>query len=174
VARRKAKEPTADYLRRVAFWYLERYGGTALRVRNALERRVRRSVAELESDPRAGAAAIDAVLTELSAMGLVDDDRFAESRARTLRGRGKSRRAIVATLRRQGVSMAAIEQALDKAGDEGDDELAAARRFVKKRRSALQGSRERKLQRLARAGFSFEVAARALDEEAAQQDDFGP
>ena len=174
MAGRKAKEPTAEYLRRVAFWYLERYGGTASRVRGALERRVRRSVAELGSDPRAAAEAVDAVLVDLAAMGLVDDVRFAESRARTLRGRGKSRRAIVATLRRQGVSMAAIERALEAAGDDGDDELAAARRFVQKRRSAFDRSRERGLQRLARAGFSFETAARALDEVAAREDEPWP
>lgn len=163
--RRPAKPATEAYLERVALWYLERYPGSTARVRATLDKRVRRSVAELGTDPAEGAEALEAVLAKLRRLGLLDDARFAASRVRVLRSRGKSARAIRAALARQGVDEGIIDAALE----DGGDELEAAGRFAKKRRlgpwrrDGAPSDREKELAKLARAGFSFDVARQIVD-----------
>jgi regulatory protein len=167
---RKAKEATPAYLERVALWYLERYGGTESRVRRALEKRVRRSVEELGTDAEEGRAAVDEVLERLRRGGWLDDRRFAEARARTLRQRGLPARAIRQKLRQSGVATETCDAVL--AASPVDD-LEAARTFVRKKRLGPHRrkppvdparARHRDLGRLARAGFSYGVAKAVLDE----------
>lgn len=165
--RKKPKPATLPYLERVALWYLERYGGTAERVRRALDKRVRRSVEEHGTDPEEGRALIEEVITKLRGLGYLDDARFVQSRVRTLRGRGKSARAIRWTLTRQGADGDLVDAALEA---EGTDELSAAEAFARKRRigphrpaERRAEMREKDLAKLARAGFSYDVALRVLD-----------
>lgn len=163
-----AKPATPGYLERVALRYLERYAGSVERVRRVLARRVTRSVAELGTDPEEGLRAIDEVLAKLRRLGYLDDARFAGSRTRTLRKRGKSARAVRAALSAQGIAAATIDAAL--AGEDVEVELDAARAFVKRRRlgphrasaEAREAEREKDLARLGRAGFSYAIALRAL------------
>lgn len=165
--RRRATAASPAYLERVAVWYLERFSGSVDRVRRALEKRVRRSVEELGTDPREGAEAVERVLAKLTRMGLLDDQRLAASRVRALRLRGKSARAIRASLRRQGIDEEMVDQALDS--DEAD-ELEAARVFARKRRlgsyrdpATRAEHREKDLAKMARAGYRFDVARQVLD-----------
>lgn len=172
--KRKAKEATVPYLERVALWYLERYPGSTARVRRALEKRVRRSVDELGTDPEDGQRAIESVIATLTRGGLLDDARFAASRIRVLRARGLSARAIAAKLRHQGIARGTIDAALAAHAEaEGVDELTAARTFARKRRlgrhhrtpEARSERREKDLAKLARAGFSFGIAQQVVDED---------
>ena len=176
MARRKAKKATAAYLERVALWYLSRYPGSIARVTQALNKRVRRSVTELDSDPVVGAANVAAVIAKLQAANLLDDARFARSRIRTMRARGKSARAIAATLRRQGIAAHVTEQALLEVDEHGHCELAAAIEMVRRKRLGWHRSsdeeralyRSKDLGKLARAGFSYAVAQQALVSETAR------
>lgn len=147
--------------------YLERFGGTADRVRRVLEKRAARSVEELGTDPAEAARAIDAVIEKLARLGFLDDARFIAGRVRALRRRGKSARAVRATLVAQGLDAELVERALS---DDPSDDLDAARALVRRRRlghyrpaEEREAQRERDLARLARAGFSYDVALRALD-----------
>ena len=62
-------------------------------LRQTLERRAKRRlcVGDLPEETR---ALIDDTIAELEKLGLLDDARFAEARARTLAGKGLSRRRI--------------------------------------------------------------------------------
>ncbi len=166
-AGKKAKPATAAYLEKVAVAYLQRFGGTVDRVRRVLEKRVARSVEELGTDPSEGASAIDGVIEKLAGMGFLNDARFAESRVRSMRRRGKSERAMRSTLARQGLDASLVAQALD---DDPVTDLQAARDFVRRRRlgphrpeDQRAAERDRDLAKLARAGFSYDTAKRALE-----------
>ena len=156
--RRPAKPATPIYLERVALWYLERYGGSEAKLRRTLGKRVRRSVNELDTDPAEGREAVEQVVAKMRRLGYLDDAKLARQRAQTLSRRGKSRRAIQADLYRQGLDTD-VDALLEETGH---DELESARAFVRKRR--LGTDRNRDLAKLARAGFSYDVARRALDE----------
>ncbi|MCB9595919.1 MAG: RecX family transcriptional regulator [Sandaracinaceae bacterium] len=151
------KLATPTYLERVALHYMERHGGTEARVRRILSLRLSRSrEAHGEPSREDGEQMLDALVAKLARLGYLDDARFARSRARALRQKGKSTRAIQSALMRLGVSSELAQDAI-----EGDD-LEAARTFV--RRRGLGGG-EKDLAKLARAGFSYDVARRALEAE---------
>lgn len=133
-------------------------------VRATLVRRAKRrqDVKALEPDIM---TLIEGCLTELVGLGLIDDKRFAEGRAASLRAKGLSQRRIALGLKLKGIDaeLAAVTQ--------GDiDDLAQARRYAERKRlgpwRSSGGSdptqRDKDLRSLARAGFSFEIAKQAL------------
>jgi regulatory protein len=100
--------------------------------------------------------------------GAVSDAAFAERRAKSLVRGGRSNRAVQARLIAKGVAPDAARAA---AVGDAETELAAALVLVRKRRigpyrtkeDAGGGVRMKELGLLARAGFSREIAERALD-----------
>lgn len=136
-------------------------------------------------------AQVRAVVVDMARLGAVDDAAFAEGRARALARGGRSRRAIAAHLASRGIDPDRIEEAVHTAqssafdsepsdndhaarDDAGLAELGAALVQARRRRIGPfsvqpvndepdQSARQRALAALARAGFSHDVATRALD-----------
>jgi regulatory protein len=144
-----------------------------------LERRIRawaRRAEKAGQDPEAIAAAIIVareaavgVIAKLTERRFLDDASFAKNRAERLTRAGKSRRAVSAYLAQKGVDDAVARAAVPQ-----DDatELGAAVALIRKKRLGAfsrheEGADERELRTrwlgtLARAGFSFRTAERAL------------
>lgn len=167
---RSARAPrriTADYLQRAALHYLERYSVPAAQLRRVLARKIAASCRHHGEDPEQHAAALDAVVARCAAAGLVDDRRFAEARAASLRRKGQSSRAIAARLGAKGVARElAGELARAEAGAERSAALVAARRRrIGPWREAGQRAacRQKDLAALARLGFDFATARAVID-----------
>ena len=139
-------------------------------VRQTLERRAKRRLA-VRSLETATIELMDAAIAELLSLGLIDDAKFAETRTATLVRKGLSRNRVAQGLRAKGISKDMVERAVT-----GEiDELVQARRFVERKRlgSLRRGgmtpeSRKKDLGALARAGFGFAIAAKALSEPEAE------
>ena len=131
--------------------------------------------AATQTDPEAAAPVIaaaretiDGVISRLVAAGAVSDAAFVESRARTLVRGGPSHRAVQARLIAKGVAPDVARGASVRGAE---TELAAALVLVRKRRigpfrtteNAGAAGRMKEIGLLARAGFSREIAERALD-----------
>ncbi|HZH47251.1 MAG TPA: RecX family transcriptional regulator [Roseococcus sp.] len=168
-------------LREAALAHLARYSATEAGLRRVLGNRIRRWAREAE---RAGqdmdevrpkvAAALEAaarIAARMVQAGAVDDAAFARARARRLRGSGRSGRATLAHLANKGVAAETAQAAL--AAEDVPDELHAALVACRKRRIgpfslAMPDAplppelRMKWLGTLARAGFSGEIARRAL------------
>lgn len=170
-ARRTAPAPlTAEELRVRALRHLDRFDASSAQLRDLLRRIVRRErlddAATADLDREA-----DALVARLVATGVIDDQRYAETLARGQRGRGASSLAIAQKLRARGVCEGDIVAAIRAAdGDEGSPDLAAARAFVRRRRlgryrppAEREALARRDLAALARAGFGFDIARRALE-----------
>lgn len=166
---RPARAPrriTPDYLQRAAMHYLERYSAPAAQLRRVLARKVALSCRHHGEDPAAHAAALDEVVARCLSSGLVDDQRFAEARAATLRRRGRSARAVAATLTAKGVGRELAKQ-VSRADDE--EELTAARKAARRKRLGpwsrgdRGASRQKDLAALTRAGFSIAIARAVID-----------
>lgn len=167
---------TPEYLRRSALHYLERYTTARAHLRRLLLRKVERSARAHDTDPAAGAAAVEALLDELTRMGLLDDAEYAASRARILHRRGLSTRGIRAALAAKGLDAEIAHDAI--AGLEetvADPDLAAAAAYARRRRLGVYrpretrgAARERDLAALGRRGFSYDVALRVIDAETAE------
>ncbi len=134
---------------------------------------------QVEALAVSGRKAARTVASALVGAGVLDDAAYAESRARSLGRGGRSRRAIEAHLLQHGVAPELVQAALP---EERDAELGAALMQARRRRIgpfASPGedkpddpaSRNKALAMLARAGFSRDVAERALslDREDAEQ-----
>ncbi len=155
---------TASYLRNAAMQYLSTRSASTAMLRQTLERRAKRrlDVKLLADDTR---SLIDKTVADLVALGLVNDAKFAEARAASLVRKGLSRQRITLGLRAKGIDGDTLEQTI--ATDL--DDLTQARRFVERKRlgswrrgGATPETRDKDLRALARAGFSYQIAAQAL------------
>ena len=162
--------PDADSLYQAALTYLARYSATRASLRQVLERKIARwartqpDQEAIEPALAAARAAIPPIIERLVRTGAVNDATFAETRARGLSRAGKSSRSIQLRLVAKGV---APNLAHEAAATTPETELAAALVLLRRRRlgpfRAGEPDRTRELAILARAGFSPEIAARALD-----------
>jgi regulatory protein len=173
---------------RAALRHLDRYSSSLAGLRAVLTRRAERSHAYHGGDREESRAIVDTTLLRMKDLGFLDDRRHAQALIRRLRRRGCSRRRIASRLRAKGIDDGLSEELLDDAGDRGA-EFEAARIYARRRRlgvhrrdreeeasgQAAPGKdagreadplrRRRELGALARAGFDFDVASRALEAE---------
>jgi regulatory protein len=167
---RKGKLATRAELEKAALAYLSRVECTAAKLRAYLTRRADPALAE----------SIEELLARYQASSLVSDARFAENAVRRMSRRGTSERAIAFRLGRAGLSPSVVGEALAaRASEIPEPELEAARTLVRRRRlGPLRPENERELHRrrdlavLARAGFDFETARRALGSAARDDEEF--
>jgi regulatory protein len=166
--------PDAGRLYEAALNHLARYAATEAGLRRVLTRRIDRW-ARLQTDAdaaepviAAARGAIDAVIVRLVKADAISDTAFAENRAKSLTRTGRSNRAIQATLIAKGIPP---DLARSAAVSDMETELAAALVLVRKRRIGPYRAMEdvdaavrmKEMGLLARAGFSRDIAERALD-----------
>lgn len=156
---------TAAYLRRAALHYLSQRAASRQMLADTLERRARRRLATREL-PADVVELITTTLDALAAERLLDDRAYAATRLATLGHRGLSRRRIAAGLAEKGLDRETIAAAV---ADAAVDDLAQARRFAERRRLGpwstrpdTEDRRRKDLAALGRAGFSYDIARRAL------------
>lgn len=161
-----------------ALAYLEKSDASASRLRRVLEDFVKRRALALGVEPEPYLAMISQIVTRYQENGLIDDRRFGTAMATHLSERGISRQVIRMKLQGRGLAGELASEVTQALGTQGHSELEAARTLVKKRRLGNyrpESERRAKFQRdlgvLARAGFDFETAKRALAVEGAKADE---
>lgn len=171
-AKQKAKAPLD--LMQIALAKLDRRDCTKAQLRKLLLQKsvdARAPSADEEGDRGPTAAdeeRVSEVLARLESSGVIDDGRFAEHFARGARNRGASAAKVKQKLGQRGVAKSSVEHALETLASEGQDDLAAAQQYAKRRRLRerydLRDPKERQkaLASLARQGFSMGTALRAL------------
>ncbi len=175
--RRGPKKATARSIENAALHYLGRYAASKAHLRRVLMARVQRSAYHHGTDEGEGAKFVDAVIEKFERLGYLDDKAFAAMRARSLYTRGTPLRGIRFKLAQQGVEEADVESALAVLVEEegvAEPDLAAAVKLAERRRlgpfgdqdpETLDARRNRDLGRLARAGFSYDIAKRVIEAE---------
>lgn len=168
----------APTLRRVAEHHLSRHPSSKSNLVRVLTRRVANHVRKNAVPmPDGVPAMIASVVDALVADGFVDDQRLAEAKTRSMRARGKSAVAVKTKLRERGVEATVVAAVLDAETSAGgvertrlEIELEAARTLVRKkklgpfRKDPTRETHQKDLAAVARAGFSYDVAKRALSE----------
>lgn len=154
------KELSEKTMTNVALLYLRRHSASRQGLVRLLENKVRRHVREHGGELEAARSLIAQVVTRMVQTGYVNDARMAESKTASLHRQGKSSRAIELKLREKGIDS---ELAKKSAISTPELEFEAAGMLVKKKRLGVDPERRQKdLGVLLRAGFSFDVAKRAL------------
>jgi regulatory protein len=174
---RPPKRISKSSLENAALFYLERFSASSETLRRVLLRRVERSSRALGDDPAEGIALVADLIGRYQASGLLDDQRYAEGKSRSLLRRGCSPRAIRQDLARRGVAAETIETAIagleqDFTDGESSLDLNAAQAYARRRRlgpnrqAELRAAfRDRDLAAMGRAGFSWEIARQVIDGE---------
>ena len=170
MARRSPKRPTPERLQRQVLDHLDRYSTPRAHLRRLLRRRLERALVEYPDLDREDAHTwLERALDRAEELGVLDDAAFARSRVETGLRRGVSPRVLAGRLAAKGVPRELVHEALQ---EHADPQLLAARNHVRTRRlgpwrpaELREEHRDRDLDRLGRAGFSYGVARRVLDEE---------
>ncbi len=160
-----------ETLVRMASHYLARYSASTVRLREVLERKIRRRC-ELRDLPAPDSAEIrlmiDAVVERLTRAGLIDDAAYGRGRAAALARKGWPAWRIRTELQRHDVDMS--DEGM--AGAVDLDEAAQATRLAQRKRlgpyrpGERAPYREKDIRSLVRAGFPAGVAKRVVDGEA--------
>jgi regulatory protein len=156
---------TAKSLENAAVFYLSRFASSSGNLRRVLMRKVARGGEGSED----GAAVVDALIAHYLANGLLNDHAYAEQAAASLARRGGSRYTIAGKLAQKGVPADLVREAIAGLAENGSSELASVCALIRRRRlgpyrdpAVRADYRQKDLATLARAGFSIDLARRAL------------
>lgn len=181
--KKKQKKPrkiTKARLNASALRYIQRYPGSIDRLRQALKRQVKRTERRLEETFPEAPEWIEEVIADCVSWGYLDDEKYALAYARSQARKGKGARAIQSQLNARGVDRELITNAIKSLGEDAD--FLSACRYVRKRSfgpfrkkelagDALRDKQRKELAALARSGFSYGVAKRALSSSRDQIDE---
>jgi regulatory protein len=164
---KKESDPlTRLKVEQMALAYVNRFDCTATKLKRHLAERVRKQGGHENAE-----AWIAELVERYLSSGVLNDARFAKNLATQLTTRGKSSRMISQKLAMRGVpSEVAQDLMTARRQDEPNAELDAARAFARKRRLGPHRDAEKRaeyrqkdLAALARQGFSFDTAKKALE-----------
>ena len=160
-----------ETLVRMASHYLARYSASTSRLREVLERKIRRRCELRELPlPEAGEVRglIDATVERLTRVGLVDDAAYARGRAAALARKGWPAWRIRTELQRQDIdtAQASVAEAVDLDEDAQARRLAQRKRLGPYRPGERTPYRDKDIRSLVRAGFPVGLAKRVVDGEA--------
>ena len=156
---------------RMASHYLARYSASTARLRDVLERKVRRRCELRDApvpEPDEMRALVEGVVARLTRAGLVDDAAYGRGRAAALARKGWPAWRVKADLARQDIDIAQEEVAeavdLDEAAQAA--RLAQRKRLGPYRPGEREPYRDKDIRALVRAGFPVGLAKRVVDGEA--------
>lgn len=157
------KPITKKRLENIALYYLGRYESSTANLRSVLRRRVKKAQMRGADVPPDADEWIEAVVAQMVHFGYVDDDRYAERQIEKLKAAGKSRRFIEGKLMQAGVGN-------QNGLPDDEDDLQSAICLVKKKKIGFMRDADaqtaffkKDLAVLARAGFSYDTAVKALN-----------
>ncbi len=172
---KRPKKISKTYLENAGLFYLERYATSADNFRKVMMRKIKRSCQYHNTEEAEFVTILDDIVSRYISAGLLNDQIFARGKVASLRRKGMGKRSIMAKLQEKGLSQADIAAALAEIDDENeaeDAELEAALIYVKRKKLGayrtkepedIQKQLQKELASLARAGFSYDIAKRALN-----------
>jgi len=172
--RREKKPPkkiTEKYLYNAGLAYLQRFPASVPHFRRVIGRKIDRSCTyHKDQDREACAQMLDTTIETFVRQGLLNDDAYLQGMVNSLRRRGLSTQAILSKLQQKGLTQESILttlRAYDKERGAGNPDLAAAILLMRRKRlgpfrKTQDADRNKELASLARAGFGFDIAQKAL------------
>lgn len=173
---RRGKKPpkkiSEKYLYNSGLAYLQRFPASTPHFRRVMGRKIDRSCNyHKDQDREACLAMLESAIAQFERMGLLDDVAYLSGMINSLRRRGLSTQAILSKLGQKGLPQDRVLEALreyDEDSGTGNADLAAAVRLTRRkkigpyRREGVETDRNKELASLARAGFGFDIAQKAL------------
>ena len=107
---------------------------------------------------------IENIILKLEKNKFIDDDRYSSTKIVSLSNSGRSKNFIFNYLIKKGVNKSRIQNNLNSMNQNNNDwEIESAKIFVKKKKLLEKNeSYEKKLAKMARAGFSYDICKKIL------------
>ena len=150
-------------LLKYAIDYLSKYDSSKRNIINVLKRKIfRLKITNFEKSKLVNI--IDSVIINLEKNKFIDDDRYSSIKILSLSKLGKSKNFISNYLIKKGIDKTQIQKNLNLMENNNNDwELDSAKIFVKKKRLLEKNEiYEKKLAKMARAGFSYDICKKIL------------
>lgn len=178
---KKRKKITDSYLHNAGLYYLQRFAASTGQFRTVMRRKIRLSCKDHpEQDEAACREMLEALIEKFIGAKLLDDDVYVAGAVRSLRSRGKSKKAITAKLESKGIAAHKTHEFLQSLEDENeteiDSETKAALTFARSKKlgpfakkpliDLSEEDRRKQLQKammkFSAAGFSYALAQKIL------------
>jgi len=150
-------------LLKYAIDYLSKYDSSKNNLENVLKRKILRlNIKNYEKGKLINK--IESIIIKLEKNKFIDDNRYSSTKILSLSNSGKSKNFIFNYLIKKGVNKTQIQNNLNLMQQDNDDwEFASAKIFVKKKKLLEKNeSYEKKLAKMARAGFSYDICKKIL------------
>ena len=150
-------------LLKYAIDYLSKYDSSKNNLENVLKRKILRlNIKNYEKGKLINK--IESIIIKLEKNKFIDDDRYSSTKILSLSNSGRSKNFIFNYLIKKGVNKTQIQNNLNLMQQDNDDwEFASAKIFVKKKKLLEKNeSYEKKLAKMARAGFSYDICKKIL------------
>ena len=143
--------------------YLSKYDSSKNNLVSVLKRKVLRlNVTNFEKKKLIDI--IESIILKLEKNKFIDDDRYSSTKILSLSNSGRSKNFIFNYLIKKGVNKSQIQNNLNSMNQNNNNwELESAKIFVKKKKLLEKNeSYEKKLAKMARAGFSYDICKKIL------------
>ena len=150
-------------LLKYAIDYLSKYDSSKNNLISVLKRKILRlKITNLEKSKLI--YLIESIIIKLEKNKFIDDDRYSSTKILSLSNSGRSKNFIFNYLIKKGVNKSQIQNNLNLMYQDNDSwELESAKIFVKKKKLLEKNeSYEKKLAKMARAGFSYDICKKIL------------
>ena len=170
IKNKKDLEATIDYIRNLAYSYLEKYSPSKQQLKTYLFKKLIK-INQRKSSKKEIFNLIDSVILTLIDQKMLSDKYYSDAKSKIFLKRGYSLNKIRYNLIKKGIEEKYIKDSISKIKeDESDPDFYSAIKICKKRRiGACREESNRPLfykkdiSILARSGFSYEISKRVLD-----------
>ena len=153
-----------EKLQKYAIDYLSKYDSSKKNLADVIKKKIfRLNISGQEKSKLINH--IDNILSNLEKNNLINDERYCNSKIESLSLRGKSKSFIFNYLLKKGVDKFKIQNNLNTFEKNNSNwELTSAKIFARKKKIIeSKNSYEKKLAKMARAGFSYEICKKILN-----------
>ena len=160
------KEITEKRLYNITLYYLTRFDASVGKVRSMLKRRLIKAKMAGHNLPPETSQWIETIISDMHRLGYLNDSRYAENKIRLLIHQGKSIQFMTLKLKEAGIDEETIQTLLINASV--SDLEQACRLVARKKLGPHRPSEQQQicyqkdLATLARAGFAYDIARKAL------------
>lgn len=166
---KKRKKISLSYLENAGAYYLQRFSASTAQFRRVLSRKISLSCRDHPEQNRAECLALlDQVVVKFENLGYLNDESYAKNLLYSLEQKNFAHSRILSTLKMKGVPEDILGNIFPPFNETTD--LAAARHWLRKKKIGPYAIRireneyQKSIAALARAGFSYDTARRALEE----------
>ena len=151
-------------LMRYAIDYLSKFSSSKANLEKILKNKIRRLNIE-KKDKFLLYNSIEEIISKLEKNNLINDSLYSLSKIRSFVFQGKSKLYIKSYFFQKGIDKQIIDDTFeDYESDNPQWELESAKTFARKKRLSNIDDKEKKLSKMAQAGFNYEISKKTIDQ----------